>query len=91
MPESWYGLSKREAESAAVEFAKGNGLDLVRICPALVLGPLLQSTANASSLVLVKLIEGTYMRLVNGNYFCQARLCMSMTMSDVHPLCVFFL
>ncbi|KAI6688529.1 hypothetical protein NL676_025357 [Syzygium grande] len=62
---NWYGLSKREAESAAVEFAKGNGLDLVRICPALVLGPLLQSTVNASSLVLVKLIEGTYMRLVN--------------------------
>ncbi|XP_030446940.1 cinnamoyl-CoA reductase 1-like isoform X3 [Syzygium oleosum] len=62
---NWYGLSKREAESAAVEFAKVNGLDMVRICPALVFGPLLQSRVNASSLVLVKLMEGTYLRLVN--------------------------
>ncbi|XP_056177400.1 cinnamoyl-CoA reductase 1-like isoform X2 [Syzygium oleosum] len=65
MPQNWYGLSKREAESAAVEFAKVNGLDMVRICPALVFGPLLQSRVNASSLVLVKLMEGTYLRLVN--------------------------
>ncbi|KAF8022440.1 hypothetical protein BT93_F0079 [Corymbia citriodora subsp. variegata] len=62
---NWYSLSKREAESAAVEFAKENGLDMVSICPALTFGPLLQSTMNTSSLVLVKLIEGTYMRLVN--------------------------
>ncbi|KAI8549237.1 hypothetical protein RHMOL_Rhmol06G0010600 [Rhododendron molle] len=32
-------------------------LDVVRVCPTLVLGPMLQSTTNASSLVLIKLLK----------------------------------
>ncbi|KAF7141916.1 hypothetical protein RHSIM_Rhsim06G0002900 [Rhododendron simsii] len=53
----WYALSKTEAESAALEFAKTSRLDVVRVCPTFVLGPMLQSTTNASSLVLIKLLK----------------------------------
>ncbi|XP_010527306.1 PREDICTED: cinnamoyl-CoA reductase 1-like [Tarenaya hassleriana] len=55
--ENWYCLSKTQAESEAFEFAKRSGLDLVSICPTLVLGPILQPTVNASTLVLVKLLK----------------------------------
>ncbi|MBA0775822.1 hypothetical protein Gotri_010925, partial [Gossypium trilobum] len=46
---NWYCLSKTEAESEAFEFAKKSGLDVVTVCPTVILGPLLQSTINASS------------------------------------------
>ncbi|KAK8552630.1 hypothetical protein V6N13_121017 [Hibiscus sabdariffa] len=62
---NWYCLSKTEAESEAFEFAKRSGLDVVSICPTLVLGPLLQSTINASSLVLIKLLKEGYDSLEN--------------------------
>lgn len=52
----WYGLSKVEAESEALEFAKSNGLDVVTICPTICLGPILQPTVNASSLLLIRLL-----------------------------------
>ncbi|THG12807.1 hypothetical protein TEA_023548 [Camellia sinensis var. sinensis] len=52
---NWYCLSKTKAESEALEFAKRSGLDVVRVCPTHVLGPMLQSAVNASSLVLIKL------------------------------------
>ncbi|PNX90309.1 cinnamoyl-CoA reductase 2-like protein, partial [Trifolium pratense] len=51
---SWYCYAKTEAEEQALNFAKRTGLDVVSICPTLVLGPLLQSTTNASSLDLIK-------------------------------------
>ncbi|XP_059637094.1 cinnamoyl-CoA reductase 1-like isoform X2 [Cornus florida] len=54
---NWYCLSKTLAESEAFEFAKRSGLDVVSVCPFVVLGPLLQSTVNASSLVLLKLLK----------------------------------
>ncbi|KAH9754841.1 Epimerase domain-containing protein [Citrus sinensis] len=54
---NWYCLSKTEAESEALEFGKKTGLDVVTICPNLVLGPLLQSKVNTSSLVLIKLLK----------------------------------
>jgi nucleoside-diphosphate-sugar epimerase len=59
--QNWYCLSKTEAESQALEFAKRNGLDVVTVCPTLVLGPILQPTVNASSLVLIRLLKGTYL------------------------------
>ncbi|PKI33831.1 hypothetical protein CRG98_045783 [Punica granatum] len=65
---NWYCLSKTEAESAAFEYAKQNGLDVVAVCPGLIFGPVLQLTLNSSTLVLVKLVQGTYMQLVQGNY-----------------------
>ncbi|XAR61504.1 Cinnamoyl-CoA reductase [Bertholletia excelsa] len=62
---NWYCLSKTEAESEARDFAKRTGLDVVAVCPTLVLGPLLQSTVNASSLVLTKLLKEGYDYLGN--------------------------
>ncbi|GAA0147604.1 hypothetical protein Leryth_013906 [Lithospermum erythrorhizon] len=40
------------AEMEAFEYAKKTCLDVVTVCPALVLGPMLQHTTNFSSLVL---------------------------------------
>ncbi|XP_039051597.1 cinnamoyl-CoA reductase 1-like [Hibiscus syriacus] len=57
---NWYCLSKTEAESEAFEFAKRSGLDVVSVCPTLILGPLMQSTINASSLVLIKILKEGY-------------------------------
>lgn len=57
--QNWYCFSKTEAEEQALDFAKRTGLDVVSICPSLVLGPILQSTTvNASSLALLKLLKG---------------------------------
>ncbi|TKY64606.1 Cinnamoyl-CoA reductase 2 [Spatholobus suberectus] len=57
--QNWYCFSKTQAEEQAMDFAKRTGLDVVSICPSLVLGPILQSTTvNASSLVLPKLLKG---------------------------------
>ncbi|KAJ1703415.1 hypothetical protein LUZ63_003194 [Rhynchospora breviuscula] len=57
--ENWYCLSKTVAEREALNFASTNALDLVTVCPGLILGPMLQSTINASSLVLINLLKGT--------------------------------
>lgn len=62
---NWYCLSKTEAESEALEFAKRTGLDVVTVCPHLILGPLLQPTVNSSSLVLIKLLREGYDSLEN--------------------------
>ncbi|WCJ44763.1 NAD(P)-binding Rossmann-fold superfamily protein [Euphorbia peplus] len=52
----WYFLSKTRAETEAWEYAKRNKLNLVTVCPALIIGPLLQSTINATSLFLLSFI-----------------------------------
>ncbi|XP_022765997.1 cinnamoyl-CoA reductase 1-like [Durio zibethinus] len=57
---NWYCLSKTEAESEALEFATKTGLDVITVCPTLILGPLLQPAVNASSLVLIKLLKEGY-------------------------------
>ncbi|KAK9270387.1 hypothetical protein L1049_025966 [Liquidambar formosana] len=62
---NWYCLSKTEAESEALEYAKRSGLDVVTVCPTLIFGPILQSTVNASSLVLIKLLKEGYESLEN--------------------------
>ncbi|KAG8493506.1 hypothetical protein CXB51_010886 [Gossypium anomalum] len=62
---NWYCLSKTEAESEAFEFAKKSGLDVVTVCPTMILGPLLQSTINASSKVLINLLKEGYDSLEN--------------------------
>ncbi|MBA0865468.1 hypothetical protein Goshw_012486, partial [Gossypium schwendimanii] len=45
------GLTRNTAQqqSEAFEFAKKSGLDVVTVCPTVILGPLLQCTINASS------------------------------------------
>lgn len=62
---NWYCLSKTEAESEAWECAKRSGLDVVTICPSLILGPNLHSAVNASSKVLIKLLKEGYESLEN--------------------------
>jgi nucleoside-diphosphate-sugar epimerase len=56
---SLYCLSKTLAERAALAFAeKQAGMDVVTVCPPWVLGPLLQSTVNTSSLRLLTYLKG---------------------------------
>nr|CAB3468460.1 unnamed protein product [Digitaria exilis] len=50
--QNWYCLSKTLGELEAFDYAKRTGLDVVSLCPSLVIGPLLQPTVNASSSVL---------------------------------------
>ncbi|CAL5053827.1 unnamed protein product [Urochloa decumbens] len=54
----WYFLSKTLAERAALAYAEETGLDVVSVCPSWVLGPLLQSTVNNSSLTLIDYLRG---------------------------------
>lgn len=57
------------AEQAAWELAKEKGVDLVVLNPVVVLGPLLQSTINASSIHILKYLTGsakTYVNAVQG-------------------------
>ncbi|RCV22336.1 hypothetical protein SETIT_4G212300v2 [Setaria italica] len=56
--EDWYNLSKTLAEREAFAYAGKTGLDIVTICPSLVLGPLMQSTINASSKILLNYLKG---------------------------------
>ncbi|KAK9154857.1 hypothetical protein Sjap_002337 [Stephania japonica] len=55
----WYQLSKTLAEEAVWKFAKENGLDIITINPAMVIGPLLQPTLNTSSAAIFNLIKGS--------------------------------
>ncbi|CAD5173582.1 unnamed protein product [Musa acuminata subsp. malaccensis] len=57
--EQWYVLSKTLAEEAAWKFAKENAIDIVTINPGMVVGPLLQSTLNTSSALILNLINGS--------------------------------
>ncbi|CAI9115301.1 OLC1v1016168C3 [Oldenlandia corymbosa var. corymbosa] len=52
----WYSYSKTVAEMLAFEYAKATGLNVITLLPSLVLGPLLQQDANASSLIVIKLM-----------------------------------
>ncbi|XP_078439109.1 cinnamoyl-CoA reductase 1-like isoform X2 [Wolffia australiana] len=56
--EYWYFISKILSEERAVEYCKSNGLDLVVVCPSLVVGPLLQQTVNQTSEHLIEFLKG---------------------------------
>ncbi|KAF8658449.1 hypothetical protein HU200_058900 [Digitaria exilis] len=58
--QNWYSLGKTLAELEAFDYAKTTGLDVVSVCPSLVIGPLLQSTVNASSSVIVDCLKGDH-------------------------------
>ncbi|XP_059636469.1 cinnamoyl-CoA reductase 1-like [Cornus florida] len=53
----WYCLGKTLAESEALEYARRNELNLVTVCPSICIGPMLQSTVNASSLFLLHYLK----------------------------------
>ncbi|XP_047066731.1 cinnamoyl-CoA reductase 1-like [Lolium rigidum] len=63
--EDWYDLSKTLAEREAFAYAAKTGLDIVTICPSLVIGPLLQSSVNASSQVLLNYLKGEHETVEN--------------------------
>ncbi|KAK9086406.1 hypothetical protein Syun_028800 [Stephania yunnanensis] len=52
---NWYSLAKTEAESLAFEYAAENGIDVVTVCPSLIIGPMLQPTVNYSSALLLSI------------------------------------
>ncbi|XP_042495454.1 cinnamoyl-CoA reductase 1-like isoform X2 [Macadamia integrifolia] len=54
---NYYRLSKTVAESEAWDYAKRSELNVVTVCPSLVIGPMLQSTLNASSWTLFRLLQ----------------------------------
>lgn len=56
--ENWYSVAKIAAEEAALEYGRQTGMDVVTVNPALVFGPLLQPTVNASSQFLLYLLKG---------------------------------
>ncbi|KAL1809769.1 cinnamoyl-CoA reductase 1 [Daucus carota subsp. sativus] len=56
---NWYCYGKAVAEQAAWEEAKQRGVDMVALNPVLVLGPVLQSTINASIVHILKYLTGS--------------------------------
>lgn len=56
--QDWYFLSKTLAEHEAFAYAANTGLDVVTICPSLVIGPLLQHTVNASVKLFLSYMKG---------------------------------
>ncbi|KAH9296116.1 hypothetical protein KI387_039704, partial [Taxus chinensis] len=66
--QEWYLLSKTLAEEAAWKMAEEKGIDIVTINPAVVIGPLLQPTLNASCSAILDLMNGssTFLNSVHG-------------------------
>jgi len=67
-------VSKTLAEEAAWKFSRDNGLEIVTINPAMVIGPLLQPTLNTSAEAILKLINGMLLdqlifKLLQPHYF----------------------
>lgn len=56
--ENWYPAAKTIAEETALEYGEKNGLNVVTVCPCIVLGPLLQPLINATSEFLIYIIKG---------------------------------
>ncbi|KAK2660982.1 hypothetical protein Ddye_007515 [Dipteronia dyeriana] len=54
---NYYCLGKTIAESEAFEYAKRGELDIVTVCPSIIIGSMLQPTINASSLLLLTLLK----------------------------------
>ncbi|KAM7518060.1 hypothetical protein LguiB_017022 [Lonicera macranthoides] len=55
---NWYCVSKTLAETEALGYAERNEVNVVTVCPSIVIGPMLQSTLNASSLLLLSYMKG---------------------------------
>ncbi|KAJ7954149.1 Cinnamoyl-CoA reductase [Quillaja saponaria] len=55
---NWYCYGKTLAEQEAWKMAKEKGVDLVAVNPVVVLGPMLQTTLNASSIHILKYLNG---------------------------------
>ncbi|KAK3014336.1 hypothetical protein RJ639_008929 [Escallonia herrerae] len=55
--ENWYCVSKTMAEGEALGYTKRSELNIVTVCPSIVIGPMLQSTLNTSSLFLLNYMK----------------------------------
>lgn len=62
---NWYCYGKTVAEQSAWNIAKENQVDLVVVNPVVVLGPLLQPTINASTIHILKYLNGAAKTYVN--------------------------
>ncbi|XP_059073770.1 cinnamoyl-CoA reductase 1-like [Cryptomeria japonica] len=62
---NWYCYAKTVAEKAACTYAEEVGMELIRINPSIVLGPLLQPTMNASTAHVLKYLTGSAKTYVN--------------------------
>ncbi|KAK4779232.1 hypothetical protein SAY86_006760 [Trapa natans] len=63
----WYILAKTEAESAAFEYGKQSGLDVVSVNPGYVLGPVMRPILIFSTMFLTKFVQGIYFDIVKGD------------------------
>ncbi|KAJ4755004.1 Cinnamoyl-CoA reductase [Rhynchospora pubera] len=64
---NWYCYAKTIAEKEAWAVAREQGVDLVVVNPVLVLGPLLQSTVNASTAHIMKYLTGSAKVYINAS------------------------
>ncbi|XP_051124424.1 cinnamoyl-CoA reductase 1-like [Andrographis paniculata] len=64
--DSAYFYAKTMAERAAWEYAATHGLDLITMCPPIVIGPKLQPAVNASSFFIVLLLSGGFEGMEKG-------------------------
>ncbi|KAI3724565.1 hypothetical protein L2E82_36346 [Cichorium intybus] len=55
--QQWYAVSKTIAEMQALENDKRDDLTVVTVCPAFVIGPMLQSTINTTSLLILSYMK----------------------------------
>ncbi|KAF5188398.1 Cinnamoyl-coa reductase, partial [Thalictrum thalictroides] len=62
----WYYIAKTMAESQALEYGKETGLEVVTVCPSIIVGPMLQSQMNASSWFIYMMLSGDLKTLENG-------------------------
>ncbi|XP_010942096.1 cinnamoyl-CoA reductase 1 [Elaeis guineensis] len=62
---NWYCYGKAVAEQAAYEMAKERGVDVVVVNPVLVMGPMLQAAVNASTVHVLKYLDGSAKKYAN--------------------------
>ena len=63
--QNWYCYGKTVAEQVAWEEAKKKGVDLVVVCPVIVMGPMLQSSANTTMIHILKYLTGAVKTYAN--------------------------
>ncbi|KAK3232091.1 hypothetical protein Dsin_003972 [Dipteronia sinensis] len=64
--QNWYCVAKTIAEREALEYVKRGELNIVTVCPSIIIGPLLQSTMNSSSLYFLKFLRDGCQSADNG-------------------------
>jgi len=62
-------MSKIEAERAAWEFCRENGIDLVTVLPSFIIGPCLPPNLCSTASDVLGLLKGTSIALKVGTFF----------------------